>query len=156
MNTAEITHAGVKGMKWGVRKDREVVGNTSSPKPKLTRKQKNAPNPAYSVKQRSRDSMIFGSGGSVRINRRMNEGATHKEARKKEIKRTAIIGGTLLAMEVVPRIINASAPKLIDLAQHRVSERGKTAAANLFADSKGLTSYQTLNMTFDPIKKSFV
>ena len=57
----ELNHHGVKGMKWGVRK-----------------------NENYSADQRKRDKGIYGSGGVRRINRSMNKGHSISSARSKE------------------------------------------------------------------------
>ena len=46
-----LMHHGVKGMKWGVRKD---------------------PNPNYSSEQQRRDYQVYGKSGVRRINRNMN------------------------------------------------------------------------------------
>ena len=61
----ELYHHGVKGMKWGVRKD----------------------NPNYSSEQRSRDKGVYGRGGVARINRSMNKGDSISSARSKEANR---------------------------------------------------------------------
>ena len=69
MNELELYHYGVKGMRWGVRRNRV--------------------NKDYTAKQRKRDRAFYGQGGERRINRRMNEGhglqgARHYEAERKE------------------------------------------------------------------------
>lgn len=63
----ELYHHGVKGMKWGVRKEPQ--------------------NSAYSEKQRKRDLEVYGRGGVKRINRSMNEGSSISGARSKEAAR---------------------------------------------------------------------
>lgn len=63
-----LKHYGVKGMKWGVRKDR-------------------AKNPNYTEQQRKRDRQIYGRYGESRINRRMNKGDTVTNARGREVTR---------------------------------------------------------------------
>lgn len=62
-----LIHYGVKGMKWGVRKEPQ--------------------NSAYSAKQRKRDLDVYGRGGVKRINRSMNEGSSISGARSKEAAR---------------------------------------------------------------------
>lgn len=64
-----LIHYGVKGMKWGVRKDR---------------KNQNARNSNYTEQQRKRDKQIYGRRGSKRINRSMNRGNTISVARGDE------------------------------------------------------------------------
>lgn len=70
MNT-ELQHYGVKGMRWGVRRDRNRV------------------NKSYSAKQRKQDRAFYGKGGEKRINKKLNDGhglrgARHYEAERKE------------------------------------------------------------------------
>lgn len=72
-----ISHYGVKGMKWGVRKKRDSSSN------------RNAYNKNYSDRQRKNDRALYGSRGEKRINRKLNEGyglrgARHFEAERKE------------------------------------------------------------------------
>ena len=62
----ELEHHGVKGMKWGVRKDRGKR------------------NPNYSDQQQKRDTQIYGRRGSKRINRSMNKGDQVSTARSRE------------------------------------------------------------------------
>lgn len=67
----ELQHHGVKGMKWGVRRNRNAV------------------NKDYSAKQRKHDRAFYGKSGERRINKRLNEGhglrgARHYEAERKE------------------------------------------------------------------------
>lgn len=89
--TFELYHYGIKGMKWGVRKNRNAV------------------NKSYSAKQRKQDRAFYGQGGERRINKKLNDGhglrgARHyeaerkerKEKRQKKAKRAAkVIAGTL-------------------------------------------------------------
>lgn len=73
--TDELYHYGVKGMKWGVRKDRgSISGKTEW-------------NPKYSDAQRLRDQSVYGRGGVKRINRSMNKGSSISGARSKEAAR---------------------------------------------------------------------
>ena len=65
--TNELSHHGVKGMKWGVRK--------------------NNYNSKYSSEQRLRDRTVYGSGGVRRINKSMNKGHSISSARSKEASR---------------------------------------------------------------------
>ena len=62
-----LIHYGVKGMKWGVRKEPQ--------------------NSSYSEKQRKRDLEVYGRGGVKRINRAMNDGSSISGARSKEAAR---------------------------------------------------------------------
>lgn len=62
-----LAHHGVKGMKWGIRKNRY--------------------NANYTTEQRSRDRSVYGRGGVRRINRSMNRGTPISGARSKEADR---------------------------------------------------------------------
>lgn len=87
-NDEFLMHHGVKGMHWGIRKDRKR-------------------NPDYSSKQRIRDRKLYGRGAERRINRRMNNGesvqsARHNEVVKKNRKRkvknvAAVVGSAAIA-----------------------------------------------------------
>lgn len=99
-----LAHYGVKGMKWGVRRER-----------------RNTYNKNYTERQRKQDRAIYGGRAERRINRRMNEGygvkgaraieADHKErsdrrkatARRvgKKISRTAVSVGTAFVMDQI-------------------------------------------------------
>lgn len=65
MNDTYLSHHGVKGMKWGVRKDRQR-------------------NPNYTDKQRQRDRQFYGKGGERRINKKLNQGQGIQSARNYE------------------------------------------------------------------------
>ena len=95
----ELTHHGVLGMKWGVRRYQDYGEGGYVPKDK---KKKYAEN--YSEQQRIRDKKIYGRGAVRRINKRMLKGesiqsARHNEVVYKEIKRKGlIIAGSILAV----------------------------------------------------------
>ena len=80
----ELYHHGVKGMKWGVRRQ--------------------AQNANYSAQQRARDKEVYGRGGVRRINKRMNNGEKISTARSKEadrahnFRRAAVVGGKVGAV----------------------------------------------------------
>ena len=77
-----LAHHGVKGMKWGVRKDGKPQGFLYG-----ARGKRNARNPNYSEKQRRRDEGIYGRRGVKRINRRLNQGDSITTARGSEVSR---------------------------------------------------------------------
>ena len=76
---SDIVHYGVKGMKWGVRKS-EYKSMSRKDRKKL-RKRKNED---YSDHQREIDKIRLGGKSVKRINKRMNKGATYKQARRRE------------------------------------------------------------------------
>jgi hypothetical protein len=114
----EIEHFGVKGMHWGVRKER------------------NTPNGGYSESRRKQDRARFGRGGERRINRHLNEGKTYKEAVKREgitfvARRAAIVGGTYAALIVAQhgdQIVSELGSRITQRAQ---TNRGRAAMADL-------------------------
>jgi len=64
---SELTHYGVKGMKWGVR-----------------RAELNAPNAGYTDRTRSQDAKLYGKRTAKKINRRMNrKGENHATAKSR-------------------------------------------------------------------------
>ena len=67
-----LAHYGVKGMKWGVRRER-----------------RNTYNKNYTDRQRKQDRAVYGHRAERRINRRMNEGYGVKGARAIEADRKA-------------------------------------------------------------------
>ncbi len=76
---SDIVHYGVKGMKWGVRKS-EYKSMSRKDRRKL-RKRKNE---GYSDHQRELDKIRLGGKSVKRINKRMNKGATYKQAIRRE------------------------------------------------------------------------
>lgn len=73
-NQYELYHYGVKGMKWGHRKQRDS---------------KNTHNKNYTDKQRKNDRAFYGEKGEKRINKKLNEGyglrgARHFEAERRQ------------------------------------------------------------------------
>lgn len=90
-----LAHYGVKGMKWGVRrqrrkasalKDRNAWREKSRSERKKTRDQ---PNKRYTKNDRYWDETTYGKKGVKRINRRMNKGQTHGQAERREVARQA-------------------------------------------------------------------
>ena len=90
----ELTHHGIKGMKWGVRKQRmySAKGRKLSRDKSITRKEwkkiRDNPNANYTEKQRKFDSKggILGKAVSKSVNRNMNLGMDHKTALAKTIR----------------------------------------------------------------------
>ena len=65
---SELYHYGIKGMKWGIRKN-------------------SRPNEDYSAKQRKQDRAFYGKGGERRINKKLNKGMNITTARHYEVER---------------------------------------------------------------------
>lgn len=116
----DLTHSGVKGMKWGVRKA-----------------ENNKPNEGYSTANRRRDAVFHPSGGVKRINKRMNKGATLHKARIKEGQRTAVKVAAIVAVYNSPRMIISTINALdkyggefaSSVAQKAETNRGRANAA---------------------------
>lgn len=125
-----LSHSGVKGMKWGVRK------NESS----------NAPNASYSKSQRAYDRNNFNTSAVKRINKRMNEGQDIKSARKSEVKRrgrvrtatSLAIIGAYYAPKAIPVIRMVGGVAAQSIAVRAQSKRGQAAAAAAAASASGI------------------
>ncbi len=96
---SDISHYGVKGMKWGVRKS-EYKSMSRRDRRKLHKRK----NEAYSDHQRDLDKLRLGGGSVRRINKRMNKGATYKQARRREYARRFV--STFAATNVAMYIRN--------------------------------------------------
>lgn len=112
----ELYHFGVKGMKWGVRKQRQESFNK-----KYTR---------YSQIQ---DRTMYGHGGTKRINRSMNKGMTHKQAVEREKKRRNVM-----------RLSKYGAIMLANPRTREVLAQGLSKAANAYAHSPVYMNYLKL------------
>ena len=98
MYRSYLAHYGVKGMKWGVRRqrkksaarrDREAWRSMSRSDRKENQDKYNK---RYTVQDRSMDRVVYGNRGIRRINRRMNKGQTHAQAERRELVGNAMKG----------------------------------------------------------------
>lgn len=167
-----LEHYGVKGMKWGVRKAASGISNVglsvnagvrdavqrSKEKREATQAERKAnfeaaANAGYSARMRREDLSDIGKRGVRRVEKRIANGERVNVARFKEnIASTArgfAVGTAILA---TPIAIGAASQGLSNLASHINAKRGAEAARQLFADSKGLTSYKTVALSYNAAK----
>lgn len=83
-NVQTLSHHGIKGQKWGVRRFRNSDGSLTP-----AGKKRYAEN--YSEQQRLRDRKIYGAGAEKRIEKRMLKGESIQSARHDEVTRKARI-----------------------------------------------------------------
>lgn len=167
-----LEHYGVKGMKWGVRKavsGAQIAGNAVSntvrdavqkqrAKNAVTKAERKANfekarEAGYSSRMRNQDLNEIGVRGTRRIEKRIAGGERIGTARFKEsmasTARGFAVGTAILA---TPIAIGAASQGLSNLASGINTKRGAEAAAKLFADNKGLTSYKTVALSFNAAK----
>jgi hypothetical protein len=163
-----LAHHGVKGMKWGVRKAASNVGTSvkagvkdAVQKTREKRQVKKAERKAnseaaraagYSDAMRNKDYNDVGNRGVRRIEKRIANGDRVGVARFKEAAgataRGFAVGTAILA---TPIALGATSQGLSNLASSINAKRGAAAAAKLLADSKGLTSYKTVALSFNAL-----
>lgn len=125
----ELSHYGVKGMKWGVRKAKD-----------------DSPNPRYSPRRRAEDKKVYGKRGVKRINRRMNSGMRLQKAQTREAWRkvgtgTAIaIGFKAAQLAVMNRDVIMQG-----ISKRAETKRGQAAAANAMGLPRKPTNGPTYN-----------
>lgn len=170
-----LAHYGVKGMKWGVRKAASGVASVTSSatagvrdavqrskeKRQVVKAERQANYEAaaaagYTARQRQKDLDDIGRRGTRRVEKRIANGERIGTARFKErsasTARGLAVGTAILA---TPLAIGLADQGLSNLAKNINAKRGAEAARKLFADSKGLTSYSTIALSFDPTKGSW-
>jgi hypothetical protein len=109
-----LEHHGVKGMKWGSRKEYDDTLH-----------------PDYTRSQRIKDASLVGARGVKHVNRRMNAGQNHHDALTAEVKRaavtTAAIAGALLVSHVLQNHGHEAAEYVSGRAE---TNRGQTSFSN--------------------------
>ena len=139
-----LAHYGVKGMRWGKKKG----GDPASPSAPRTRN------------ETIRDNIAFGPRGSARVAKRMEEGQTKKQARRREVGRqsaiaagtaTAILGTAYLAL-VGPQVLQSGLNRAVNSQRAR---NGAKAAAKLFSDNNGIANHKTVNLVYNAATKSW-
>lgn len=121
MSDEELTHFGVKGMRWGVRKKTPEVQNAR-----------------YGSRQREDDLALYGKRGVKRINRSMNKGKTHKKAERRELISSAAKRAALaVGLSVVTLALSEYGDTTV------ASIRSKAAANRKFASATNLLGEAT-------------
>lgn len=137
-----LEHHGVKGMKWGQRR-REVKAQREA----TTAKAEAA---GYSRGTRFSDQQNIGNRGVRKIENRIAAGESIRSARTKEYASSTAKGlAVAAAIFATPIAIGAASRGLSGLSNNINTRRGAAAAATLLADTRGLTSYNTVGMAFN-------
>jgi hypothetical protein len=153
-----LAHYGVKGMKWGVSRATDGVksavkrGKEKSAAKKAERQANSeaARAAGYTKMQRVNDLQNVGRGGTRKIEKRIANGETIVKARSKEYASSTAKGLAVAAAILAGPIALAALDKGAgNLAASIQGKRGAAAAAKIFADNKGLTSYNTVALAFD-------
>lgn len=159
-----LEHYGVKGMRWGVSRASDgiktAVGNVKerreSVKAERVANRDGAAEKGYSKAQRKSDFDNLGIRGVRRVEKRVVNGESIAKARTKEYASSTAKGlaitGLVLGAPIAFAALNAGAG---NLASNINAKRGAQAAAKLFADDKGLTSYKTVSLAFDAATNTF-
>lgn len=160
-----LKHYGVKGMRWGVSK---AANGISSGVRKAVQKNKkkreavkadreatseSAKAAGYHPRMRKLDLDDIGKRGVRRVEKRIANGEGITSARIKEhagkTARGMAAGAAIIA---TPFMLNSMSRGLSTLAKNIDAKRGAEVARNLLADSRGLTSYQTVALSFNAAK----
>lgn len=170
-----LAHYGVKGMKWGVRKAASGISSAgrsvsagvrdavqrSRERREVVLKERIANRDAarergYTPGMREKDYRDLGRRGMRRVEKRIANGESIRTARLKEHAATTARGFAVgTAILATPIAIGAASRGLSSLASNINAKRGAQAAAKLLADTRGLTPYKTVALSFDATKGSW-
>ena len=143
---SDIVHYGVKGMKWGVRKS-EYKSMSRKDRRKL-RKRKNED---YSDHQREIDKIRLGGGSVRRINKRMNKGATYKQAKRREYVRrfatTFALANAAMWVRRNPEKVEAGIKTALTLGSLGMSAIKLSSAAGKWRDFTEATAKNRIGST---------
>jgi hypothetical protein len=108
--TYSLEHHGVKGMHWGIRKE-DI-------------------HPRYSSSQQANDRATYGTGAVRRINKRMHEGKSHKEALKTEYHIFLTKAGVAAGAVVLGHVLATHGDSLaVSIGKRAETNRGRAAMA---------------------------
>lgn len=137
-----LAHYGVKGMKWGVRRerkksaarqDREAWKSMSRKERKANRDKRNK---RYTQLDRDIDKQYYGKGGVKRINRRMNKGQSHARANLTEAARTTAIGTAAYGAAIAGLGLYSMGPKGRRAVANAINNAAKIKARDLINNAK--------------------
>lgn len=125
-----LRHAGVKGMKWGVRKKTPI------------------PSHQYGSKTFKRDTMAFGVRGAERIQRKVNDGKTRKQAIGSEVGKTALITAAAIASSPIGRALIAKGAQ--EVSKKVTGSRAGVSFKNMKNGTKAITKgYEVVQATMN-------
>lgn len=154
---AALSHYGVLGMKWGRRKAEPRYKMGGRKQRRAERKAENRRKDSsiakgYTEKIRNVDKHVWSKATRQGINRRMHDGESYGKAAAKSVAKETgkgLIGAAAgLAIAFTPLALAMGYNALSDAANAKKAADGAKMAANLFADAKGLTSYETISLAF--------
>ena len=122
-----LEHFGVKGMHWGVIRDK-VGGHVEARAQEKARV--SAPHPEYNPAMRRHDRLRFSEGSIKKINKNMHEGLDHKAAVKKEEERVKVRNRIVTGVAVTAVLLQQFGPLVMhDIHVKAATNRDKRAQA---------------------------
>lgn len=145
--------AGVKGMKWGVRKAVDTVKTArAAEKQERTANTQAARSAGYSSVKRFSDRALLGGRAVRKIEKEIAESGDVKAVRAKTY---AVGAAATAALMAAPAVGSLAKSALTNAAAARTAAAGAKATADLFANTSGLTSYRTASLVFDSASKTW-